>query len=83
MPWWMSRVAWRFRRKRRVRVHLEVKSGAPSTVEGFRLGVWGGSLVLMLPRVLEASDRTHALEGLLEVPVTRILFVQVLAEVAG
>lgn len=83
MPWWLSRFAWRFRRKRLVRVHLEVAAGRPDTVEGVRLGVWGGSLVLMLPKVLEAADRTHALDGLLEIPVGRVIFVQVLSGVRG
>lgn len=80
MPWWMSRLAWRFRRKRLVRVHLataDARPGTPDTVEGIRLGVWGGALVLMLPKVLEAADRSHALDGLLEVPTSRVLFVQV------
>jgi hypothetical protein len=79
MPWWMSRLAWRCRRKRLVRLHLEVQPGTPSTVEGVRLGVWGGHYVLMLPKVLEAADRTHALEGVLEVPRGRVVFVQVLS----
>ena len=79
MPWWMSRLGWRFRRKRLVRVHLDVDGGRPDTVEGVRLGVWGGNLVLMLPKVLESAGRTHALEGVLEVPRGRVVFVQVLS----
>mgnify|MGYP001179288166 CR=1 FL=1 len=79
MPWWMSRLGWLLRRKRLVRLHLEVTDGQPSTVEGVRLGVWGGHYVLMLPKVLEAADRTHALDGVLEVPRGRVIFCQVLS----
>lgn len=79
MPWWWSKLAWKLRRKRLVRLHLEVDGDRPDTVEGVRLGVWGGHYVLMLPKVLEAADRTHALDGVLEVPERRVLFLQVLS----
>lgn len=79
MPWWMSKAAWRFRRRRLVRLHLEAPEGTPATVEGVRLGRWGGHYVLMLPKVLEAADRTHQLDGVLEVPERRVLFLQVLS----
>lgn len=81
MPWWMSRFGWLFRRRQLVRLHLEVDpaEGRPDTVEGVRLGVWGGHYVLALPKVLEAQDRTVALQGVLEVPRSRVIFVQVLS----
>jgi len=78
VPWWLSRFGWLLRRKRLVRLHLEVADGRPDTVEGVRLGVWGGHYVLALPKVLEAQDRTHALQGVLEVPRSRVIFCQVL-----
>lgn len=79
MPWWWSRLAWKFRRKRLVRVHLDVPDGAPGSIEGVRLGSWGGMLILMMAKAIETSDRAHALDGLVEIPATRVLFVQVLS----
>lgn len=79
MPWWWSKLAWRMRRKRMVRVHLEVPHGAPETIQGVRLGQWGGAVVLMLPKVLEEEGRTISLDGVLEIPNSRVLFVQVLS----
>ncbi len=74
----MSRLAWRCRRKRMVRVHLDVPDGAPSSIEGVRLGAWGGMLVLMLAKAIETPDRSHHLDGIIEIPAGRVLFVQVL-----
>jgi hypothetical protein len=81
MPWWMSRLAWRFRRKRLVRVHLatgDAHPDTPDTLEGVRLGVWGGHYVLMLGKVVEERGATP-LAGVLEVPRDRVLFVQVMS----
>lgn len=78
MPWWWSRLAWRFRRRRLVRLHMDVPDGTPATIEGVRLGVWGGHYVLMLAKLLESAERTIPLDGLVEIPKSRVLFVQVL-----
>jgi hypothetical protein len=76
----MSRLAWRFRRKRLVRVHIatgDAHPGTPDTIDGVRLGVWGGNIVLMLGKVVEEQGSTM-LTGVLEVPRDRVLFVQVM-----
>lgn len=78
MPWWWSKLAWKLRRKRLVRLHLEVGGDLPDTVEGVRLGVWGDHYVLMLPKVIEVHGST-ALAGVIEVPRSRVIFVQVLS----
>lgn len=83
LPWWYSRAAWALRRKVVVRVHIDAPDGTPQTLEGIRLGVVGGVLLLAQAKALEAPGRTHALEGVAEVPVTRILFVQRLVAVAA
>lgn len=63
------------RRARKVRVHL--KSG--ETVEGLMTRkVYAGHYVLHMPRVLESAERTHELDGALEIPAGNVIFVQVL-----
>lgn len=79
MPWWMSRLAWRCRRKRLVRVHLDAPAGSVDTLEGVRLGCWGGMVALMLAKAVETGDRSHQLDGVIEIPISRVVFVQVLS----
>lgn len=63
------------RRARKVRLHL--KSG--ETVEGLMTRrLVAGHYVLHAPRFLEAEDRTHSLDGLVEVHRDNVMFVQVL-----
>lgn len=76
LPWWYSRAAWAVRRKALVRVHMDAPRGAPETVEGVRLGVWGGSLMLLHAKALESPEKSHRLDGITEVPVSRIIMVQ-------
>jgi hypothetical protein len=78
MPRWLGRILYAFRGRRRVRLHLEVKPGAPESVEGVLVGRWSGHYVLLLPKVLESPERTVSLDGTLEVPSERVVFVQVL-----
>lgn len=44
------------------------------------MGVWGGNYVLQLPKLLETAERTHSLDGVVQVPSSRVLFVQVVDE---
>ena len=76
MPRWVARIVWAMRGKRRVRLHLD---GTDASIDGVLLGCWGGHYVLTLPRVVEAEDRSVPLEGMVEVPRERVLFVQVIA----
>ena len=78
MPWWMSRVAWRFRRKRLVRVHMDGPDGL-STIEGVRLGEWGGRIVLMLGKVPREGEAPIDLQGVIEIPKHREIWTQVLS----
>lgn len=71
----LARLLWALRRNRRVRLHL--LADAPS-VEGVLTGRWGGHYILLAPTVLQSADETFALDGHLEVPTERVLFVQVL-----
>ena len=71
----LARILWGLRRNRRARLHL---NDAGPSVEGVLVGRWGGHYVLLTPSVLEGEDRTFSLEGSLEVPAERVLFVQVL-----
>lgn len=61
------------RRRRRVRIHLV--DAAPS-LEGYLVGLWRQHYVLALPELVEAPDRTIALEGQVRVPAGRVLFIQ-------
>ena len=75
MPRWIGRVIWALRGKRLARIHLH--DNAPSA-EGILVGRWGGHYVLLTPKLLEAEGRTYSLDGHLEIPAERVLYVQVL-----
>lgn len=76
-PRWMARVFWACRRKSRVLIHLEVPPGTPvETLEGILLGRWGGHYVLLAPKVVHSPTQTMSLEGVVEVPKERVIFVQ-------
>jgi hypothetical protein len=69
------------RRKRRVRIHLLDGRGQPGeTVEGLQVGrrPIAGHYHLLMPKHLESEEHSNSLEGHLEVPADRVLFVQVL-----
>lgn len=75
MPRWVARIVWACRGRRMVRLHLE---GNDPSVEGVLVGRWGGHYVVLLPKLVEAEDRLVPLEGSLEVPAERVVYVQVL-----
>lgn len=69
------------RAQRRVRLHLYDGKGQPGeTVEGLQVGrrPIAGHYQLLMPKHIESPDHTNSLEGQLEVPAERVLFVQVL-----
>jgi hypothetical protein len=75
-----SRLYWALRSPRSVRLHLSDPTGRvlDPSVAGLLMGVWGGFYVLQGPKYLESEDRTLPMEGVLQVPSDRVLFVQVL-----
>jgi hypothetical protein len=81
MPRWIARILYTMRGKRRVRLHIEDKPGSPMpSIDGVLLGRWSGHYVLLLPKLVQSEERSVALEGLLEVPAERVVFVQVFGE---
>lgn len=79
MPRFLSRLVYAVRGKRRVRLQLEDKPGVESpSIEGLLLGRWSGHYVLLTPRLIQDAGHSIALEGTVEVPAERVLFVQVL-----
>lgn len=78
MPRWIARVLYAVRGKRQVRLHIEDKPGSPMpSIDGILLGRWSGHYILLLPKLVQSEDRSVALEGMLEVPAERVVFVQV------
>lgn len=75
MPVWIMRLVWKVRGKRVARLHLV--GDAPS-LEGILVGCWGGHYIMLQPKIVEGKDRITALEGTVEVPRERVVFVQVL-----
>jgi hypothetical protein len=75
MPRFLMRLLWAVRGKRLVRLHLA--ENKPS-VEGVLAGRWGGHYVVLAPKILDAHDRSFSLDGHLEVPAERVLYVQVI-----
>jgi hypothetical protein len=63
---------WRLRGRRRARLHL---SGDRPSVEGLLAGCHGGQYVVLHPKLL-TPEGTKLVEGLLEVPRERVLFIQ-------
>lgn len=87
MPRWLGRLIYAMRGKRRVRIHMErmgtatadgLVSPSELTIEGVLLGRWAGHYVLLLPQMVEAEGETVRLEGEVEIPAERVLFMQVL-----
>lgn len=76
LPRWFARLVWHFRGKRQVRLQLS-GPGQDATLEGILVGRFGGHYVLLVPKVVERQGAV-ALEGHVEVPAERVLFVQVL-----
>ncbi len=78
MPRWLGRLVWCFRGKRNVRLHLEVMPGTPvATLEGLLVGRWGGHYVLLVPKIV-GEGGVSPVDGTVEVPAGRVVFVQVL-----
>jgi hypothetical protein len=75
MPRWVARIVWSVRGRRLARLHM---SGNDPSIEGILVGRWGGHYVLLKPRLLQEKDRSFSLEGRVEVPAERVLFVQVI-----
>ena len=76
MPSWFVRLIWKVRGKRLARLHL--LDPAPS-IEGILVGCWGGHYIVIQPKIVEQPDQVVALEGYVEIPRERVLFVQVLS----
>jgi hypothetical protein len=77
VPVFLCKLIWRLRGKRLVRLHL---IGQDGSLEGILLGRFGAHYVLITASYLEDKDRTFTLDGHVEVPAERVLFVQVLAK---
>ena len=75
MPRFLVRLMWAIRGRRLVRLHLA--ENQPS-VEGILVGRWSGHYVVLAPKLLDATQRTFSLDGHLEVPAERVLYVQVI-----
>ncbi len=73
MPVFLMRLLWRVRGKRRVRLHMV---GMNESVEGILAGRWGGHYVVLSASLVNAQRGT-TVKGHVEVPVERVLFVQV------
>jgi hypothetical protein len=71
------RFLWWLRGSRLVRLHLE---GDTPSFEGILVGRYGGHYVLRDSKMLQAVDQTVALEGRIDVPCERVVFVQQLAK---
>jgi len=57
-----------------VRIHID---GSDASLEGIFVGFWAKHYVLRAPHLIEAPDRTIALEGQdVKVPRERVLFMQ-------
>lgn len=71
---------WQAKRRRRVRLHLEVEPHTPvSTLEGLLVSHQGGHYQLAAPKLVQAGGVEHSLESqLVEVPERRVLFVEVI-----
>jgi hypothetical protein len=75
VPFWLIRLAWTFRGRRYVRLHLE---GMEQSLQGVLIGTTRGHYVLFAPSLLEGPKQTVRLDGHVEVPAQRVLFVQVM-----
>ena len=78
MPRWLARIFYAMRGKRRVRLFLDVPQGRPDTMEGVLIGRWSGHYILMLPQLVNEQGEHLNLEGEVEVPSERVMFVQVM-----
>lgn len=65
----------RWRRKRLVRMHLV---GDEPSIEGILIGRTDGHYRIENANVIEASDKSHALEGWVLVPIRKVAFIQVI-----
>lgn len=79
MPRWIARILYGIRGKRKVRLQLEDKPGlAMPAIEGIMLGRWGGHYILIVPKLIHGPEKSIALDGMVEVPAERVVFVQVM-----
>lgn len=62
------------RRRRTLRLHIE---GQDASIEGIFVGFWARHYVLRVPSIVEAPERTIALDGHdVKVPRERVIFCQ-------
>ncbi len=66
--------------KRRVRLHLQLPQGETQTVEGLQLGRRriAGHYVLVSAKLIVDPERSVSIDGTLEVPAERVVYVEVL-----
>lgn len=66
--------------KRRVRLHLQLPKGQTQTVEGLQVGrrPIGGHYVLLTPKIIESAETSISVDGHLEVPAERVIYLEVL-----
>lgn len=80
MPFWLLRLIWKVRGKRLVRVHCEDRPNTPvTTFEGILAGLHGGHYLLLAAKLIKDAEDAVSLEGMIEIPSDRVIFVQVLA----
>lgn len=81
MPRWLGRLFYALRGKRLVRLQLEDKPKyeAP-TFEGLLVGRWAGHYILEYPKIVKPNDDPILLGSLIEVPVERVVFIQLVSE---
>ncbi len=75
---WLGRLIYSFRGKRRVRLQLIYEGANETTLEGLLLGRWINHYILLTPKLIKETDKSIELEGLVEVPADRVVFIQVL-----
>jgi hypothetical protein len=79
----IARLFYACRGKRHVLLHLEDRPDITMpSIEGVLIGRWGGHYILLLPQLVNGADSKLALEGIVEVPAERVVFVQVLGGAA-
>ena len=77
MPKFLARIFYSLRGKRMVRIHIADSDGTSHpSFEGILVGRWAGHYILMKPKMIEEEDHKSALQGTVEIPASRVLFVQ-------
>ena len=81
MPRWWGRAWSVFRRRRMVMVHF--RDAGAASVSGFYRGVWAGHYIIEAPKLHETVDKAVPLDGMLEIPRDRVLYLQTMIAVAS